>query len=120
MPRAVPEGALDGLRHAGEQRMRVGRSIGAQEACGPARDVGRLRRLRDVARKRGAFVRRVGERIGRVHDRRDIVRVEAGRRVIDANRAFEVKLRRAVCEARGRDVIAEGIPRPGRSGSARA
>ena len=67
---------------------------------------------RDEAREIGLVVRRVGERIGSGKIR-DIGCAEAGRRVVEANGAFEAKLRGPVREMRGRDVIAEDIPRPG-------
>ena len=92
--------------------MRAGRPVRRQEARGPVRDFGRLRRLRDVARKLGAFVRRVFERIG-FGMIRDVFRAKISRRVIDADPAFDMKHRRALGEAGGRDVIAERIARPG-------
>jgi hypothetical protein len=47
----------------------------------------------------------------------DIGFVEIGRRVVEMNGAFEAKLRGPVRETGGRDMIAEGILRPGKLAS---
>jgi hypothetical protein len=44
----------------------------------------------------------------------DIGCMEAGRRVVEANGAFEAELRGPGRETGGRDRIAEDIPRPGK------
>ena len=102
--------------------MRVGRSIEAQEAGGPAAELG-VRRRREVASEILRLIGRIGERI-RPRISGDVGRIEPRRSVIDANRAVEAKLGGAPGEARGRNVIAEIVAGPvdparlGRNGDA--
>jgi hypothetical protein len=111
VPRHVLERPLDGLRHGDQKLVRVGRSVRAQEPGGPASDVWVRGQRRDTAREFRSVFRRVGKRMrsGKI---RDIGGAEHDRRMVDTNGAFEAKLAGPLREAGGRDVIAEGIPRP--------
>jgi hypothetical protein len=57
----------------------------------------------------GGVAKRIGS--GILHD---IGCAEAGRRLVDTKGAFEAKLRRPIGETSGRNMIAEGILRPGK------
>ena len=112
VPRHVLEGPLDGLRHVDEKLVGVGRSVLAEERGGPAIEPGVRRQRRDEARETGPIFRRVGKRMG-PGKILDIGCAEVGRRVVETHGAFEAKLRGAIRETGGRDMIAEDILRPG-------
>ena len=113
VPRRVPEGPVDGLRHIDQKVAGVGRPVRTEEARGPVIERRARGQRRDEARETGPFFRPVGKRIG-PGKILDIGFAEAGRSVVETNSAFEAKLRGPMCETGGRDMIAEDILCPGK------
>ena len=109
----VFEGPPDGLGHVDKKLAGVGRSVLAEKPGSPAIELEGRGQRRDEGRKVRPIFHGVGKRMGSGKIL-DIGCAEASRRVVDANGAFEAKLRSPFCETDDRDMIAESIPRPGK------
>ena len=113
MPGDVFEGPPDGLGHVDKKLVGVGRSVLAEEPASPTIEFGGRGQRRDEGRKVRPIFHGVGKRMGSGKIL-DIGCAEVSRRVVDANGALEAKLRSPFGETDDGDMIAEGIPRPGK------
>ena len=112
------EGAPDRPRHLAEQLVSVGSAVVAEERGAPAINGGMRREWFGETFEVRPILRRVGKRMG-AGKVRYISGAKAGRRMVDTDVADKVKRSGAAGKLGNRHVIAEAIPRPGKSPRAR-
>jgi hypothetical protein len=113
VPTHVFEGPPDGLGRVDKKLAGVGRSVLSEKPDSPAIELSGRGQRRNEGRKVRPIFRGVGKRMGSGKIL-DTGSAEASWRVVDANGAFEAKLRGPFCETDDRDMIAKSIPRPGK------